>query len=30
MLGTEPNVHVVEEMDTIRYRQLFVDTMLAE
>ncbi len=30
MLGTEPNVHVVEEMDAIRYRQLFVDIMLAE
>ena len=30
MLGIEPNVHVVEEMDTSRYRELFVSTLLGE
>lgn len=30
MLGSEANVHVVEEIDTSRYRKLFVRTMLGE
>jgi inosine-uridine nucleoside N-ribohydrolase len=30
MLGSEPNVHVVEEMDTSKYRELFVSTLLRE
>jgi inosine-uridine nucleoside N-ribohydrolase len=28
MLGIEPNVHVVEQIDTSRYRELFVSTLL--